>query len=153
MNRDIKDILENKNLKDNPFKIPGGYFSQMEESVHKRIYSSPVSSTFSVQFKTFATMLSMFLIVFGIGYGVIALTNVKKDLHYNGITDLFIDSNNNDSLSDEELLIIFGENEIYSTAEQINTLEINIQPIQKSEIEEYLIDNNISSFAILASLE
>ena len=98
-------------------------------------------------------MLSMFLIVFGIGYGVIALTNVKKDLHYNGITDLFIDSNNNDSLSDEELLIIFGENEIYSTAEQINTLEINIQPIQKSEIEEYLIDNNISSFAILASLE
>ena len=135
MKDNLDDILNSAKVKENPFKVPSNYFSQMEDSVHKKIHansSEDKKPSYALQFKTFATMLTMFLIVFGFGYGVISLTNIKGNLHYNGISNLFIDNNNSsNTLTDEDLLIIFGENEIYSTAEQINTIETNIQPIEK----------------------
>ncbi len=154
MNKDFKDILDNKDLKKNPFTLPQGYFTQMEDNVREKIHSEHAierGGSLISQLRTYTAMLAMFLLLFGVGYGVISTTGVSN-VKYNGLSGI-ISIPQEDTLSDEELLIIFGQTDIYSTAESISTVETTVAPIKKDKIEEFLIDNNISYISILASLE
>lgn len=156
MEKKINDILEDTNLKNNPFSLPEGYFNKMEDSVRERIHCCNTTnnvSSFGEHFRTYSAMLVMFLLVFGIGYGVISLTS-DRTIDYNGISGIINPSiNTNDTISDEDLIILLGRDDIYENDESTYITKSAILTIEKNDIEEYLIDNNISSVIILASLE
>lgn len=72
-----RDILDDLHLKENPFSMPEGYLSSLENSVHEKIFPvEPVSPflRFINLTKSYALLALSFAIVFGIGYGVISLT-------------------------------------------------------------------------------
>lgn len=74
------DILQNEELKANPFKMPEGYLESLEASIAARIDAEspksvrPLWSEVRRVIKPAVSLAAMFLLIFGIGYGVLALT-------------------------------------------------------------------------------
>ncbi len=72
--------LEDPDLKRNPFSVPEGYFSQMEESVRQAISSEKETAEAlpkgTAMLKPALMLAAMFLIVAGLGLGVVKLTDV-----------------------------------------------------------------------------
>lgn len=74
--KNILDPLDNPALKRNPFIMPEGYLTDLENSVHDRIYrSSTPFMSFIFKTKSYVTLGVSFLLILGIGYGVFALTS------------------------------------------------------------------------------
>lgn len=146
-----RDILQNPSLKENPFVVPDGYFASIEDSVHRKIYAGKENINPLLAFlKTSVTLASVFGIVFGFGYGAMYLTNT---LNTQGpATSMSIADT--DSSLDELLIKAIGNYPIMATPEEIDNYP-NISDtliINKEQIEQYLIDFNVSITA-LASLE
>jgi hypothetical protein len=155
----MEDILNNKNLKNNPFKVPDGYFKDVEKkimdsvSAQKETYTLGENSTkknniFSL-LKPAISMAAMFAIVFGFGYGVMKLTNT--DSSGKNLESIFAEQ----ELTEDEFIGLMGNanyEEIVNITEDINTISTDIQT-NEEDIENYLIDSRVSSFLTLASLE
>ena len=70
-----KDILQRESLKENPFVVPQGYFSSVEDAVHQKIHTEEKVNPLVSFFKTGIALASVFGIVFGLGYGAMYLTD------------------------------------------------------------------------------
>ena len=122
-----RDILQNANLKENPFSVPQGYFSSVEEAVHQKIHKEEKVNPLVSFFKTSIALASVFGIIFGLGYGAMYLTNT-------------LDTNTSATQAP-----------VYASNEEENTDEFTISASEE-EIEQYLIDSDLSISA-LAALE
>jgi methyltransferase-like protein len=122
-----RDILQNANLKENPFSVPQGYFSSVEEAVHQKIHKEEKVNPLVSFFKTSIALASVFGIVFGLGYGAMYLTDT-------------LDTNTS-----------ANQAPVYASNEEENTDEFTISASEE-EIEQYLIDSDLSISA-LAALE
>ena len=122
-----RDILQNANLKENPFSVPQGYFSSVEEAVHQKIHKEEKVDPLVSFFKTSIALASVFGIVFGLGYGAMYLTDT-------------LDTNTS-----------ANQAPVYASNEEENTDEFTISASEE-EIEQYLIDSDLSISA-LAALE
>ncbi len=153
------DILNTTSLKNNPFTVPDEYFSRMEEQLHARIHNTaekknPVPPALRTAF----AMAAMFALVFGLGYSILYITGT----HNGPLKQTIVPDNTasiedrtdipKESLSDEELLQYYGAYYTYP-AETLETIDIVPPPVNKEEIEQYLIESNVPSFTILAALE
>lgn len=72
-----KNILDDKSLKENPFSMPEGYLSSLEESVLSKIHTPSQESKFMRIWnasKASVALAASFLILLGIGYGILSLT-------------------------------------------------------------------------------
>lgn len=122
-----RDILQSANLKENPFDVPQGYFSSVEDAVHQKIHTEQKVNPLVSFFKTSIALASVFGIVFGLGYGAMYLTNTL---------------NTNAAASQPS---------VYASNEGENTNEFTISASEE-EIEQYLIDSDLTISA-LAALE
>jgi len=75
------DILRNPACRENPFRMPEGYFDSLEERLMGRIAEENVAETQRKTkpvwriIKPALTLAAMFALVFGMGYGVLSLTH------------------------------------------------------------------------------
>lgn len=93
------DILQNKALKRYPFDVPEEYFTELEDSVHKKIHKKPSGFTiFFIRLKPALMLALTFGIIAGLGYGVAALTDkivpqtTQEDPLYSLIDEGYINS-------------------------------------------------------------
>ena len=156
IDKERQDILTTPALKDNPFSVPGGYFTELEDRLHAAIHTpeKTESSAFAT-LRTSVAMVAMFALVFGLGYSVLYITGT----HFGQDPEQKVTASGNASylykkntLSDEELLQYYGTYDAYS-AETLETINVVTPQTDKDEIEQYLIDSNVPSFTILAALE
>lgn len=84
------DILDNiKKRNKRPFTVPEGYFSTIEDSVKDKISETSgrgVNPFLSALRSSMALVVS-FLMIFGVGYGVMYLTNTNIGESYSAETD------------------------------------------------------------------
>ena len=120
-----KDILQRDYLKENPFSVPQGYFTAVEDAVHQKIHKEEKVNPLVSFFKTTVALASVFGIIFGLGYGAMYLTDTL------------------DTTSTEI--------PAYASNEAENEDEFIISATEE-EIEQYLIDSDLSISA-LAALE
>ena len=122
--KEIKDILDDIALKQNPYSVREGYFDFMESRVNDRIdHPASTNRVWNVA-KPAILLACSFLIIFGIGYGTLSLTNTlgsgrteRNELAeesfdsflqklYNSDIDTF---NADGSISDEEVYKFMSE--------------------------------------------
>ena len=75
-----KDILHTPETRENPFRMPEGYFDSFEDRLMARIAAEEQPATsrkvrFWTVLKPALTLAAMFALVFGMGYGVLSLTH------------------------------------------------------------------------------
>lgn len=76
---DMND-LEDIKRRQRPFKVPEGYFSSIEDEVRERIsVSEPSIHPLFSSLRSALALVCSFLLIFGVGYGVMALTGSMKD--------------------------------------------------------------------------
>jgi len=126
------DILSSEEIKENPFRMPEGYLDQLQASVMARIEeenAEPERRTiFFRVLRPAISLAAMFLLIFGMGYGAIALTNhisngasdVKFSTGIAAIDEGFIDSSFIDYYDDD--MALFEEEEELSDEEIIQYL-------------------------------
>ncbi len=158
--KEMEDILSRSSLKENPFGVPAGYFTSMQEEVMEKISATPVAqpyskeeteaapATFMTYFKPAFAMAAMFGLVFGIGWGAMKITGTYTE-----------DVPGNEQVVLGDVQGEMEEEDIYSildiTIEDILTadnaeLDIPANPtvLDDETIEQYLIDTRVSSTAI-----
>ena len=167
---DMEDILKRSPLKENPFGVPKDYFETMRQEVMETISQIPVAAPYSEEKAEPATLLTylklalglaaVFAIVFGMGYGVMALTGVSGE----GISSVelqaksspaeMIQENTGTELTEEEVISIIGSSIEELFAQESTDSQTDIAPvaINGETIEQYLIDNRVTTTA-LALLE
>lgn len=143
-----KEILEERHLKEDPFIVPQGYFDTLENSVGDKV-AMEKEKTRGIWYllKPAVGLAASFALIFGIGYGVMNLTG-----SYSGSDNTTVASNaqkpaDTSVVSDEDVLnTILYENGYEATA------QIMEQPDSPSgdEIEEYLINSDISTASLVA---
>ncbi len=136
--------IDNPNLKENPFSLPDGYFSQVRDSVSQRI-SNQEGSGWS-RFRNIArpqlALLSSFVIIFFIAYG--AFTLFSPFMENNDITVISYDSQ---FIEEGFLRTSFVDFFDYEG----DTLDIQADKINTEELILYISDN--VNIITLSSLE
>lgn len=158
-------------LKENPFGVPEGYFETMQQEVMEKISAIPVARPYDEETAEPATLLTylkpaiglaaVFAIIFGMGYGVMALTGVSKD---DGIqtaqlqadiapSEITMESTGTE-LTEEEVISIIGDSidELFVLDNTDPATDILQIEVNEEEIEQYLIDTRVTT-AALAFLE
>ena len=136
--------IDNPHLKENPFSLPEGYFSQVRDSVSQRI-SNQEGSGWS-RFRNIArpqlALLSSFVIIFFIAYG--AFTLFSPFMENNDITVISQDSQ---FIEEGFLRTSFVDFFDYEG----DTLDIQAEKINTEELILYISDN--VNIITLSSLE
>lgn len=75
-----KDLLSNRDLADNPFRMPEGYLDSFEDRLMARLAAEEAEETQPKRpvwriLKPALTLAAMFALIFGMGYGVLSLTH------------------------------------------------------------------------------
>lgn len=73
--KEEKDILDTPGLKQNPFIVREGYFDCIESRINDRIDNPATGSRIWTVAKPAIILAFSFLLIFGIGYGTLALTD------------------------------------------------------------------------------
>lgn len=156
------DMLSNPHLKENPFSSPEGYFAQLEADLLETIKAEnstkeePKRSKriLSPQLQTAFSMAAMFIIILGLGYSAMYITNTVTDSKITEQLATKIDEANiEQELTYEEISLYLGTNYTYEQEEVDPAENVEIKDIDKDALEDYIIDNYSSSISILASLE
>lgn len=116
----MKDSLENDELRENPFRMPEGYLEDMEFSVMHRISREKAEAArpgWKAVLRPIFYMAAMFGLVFGIGYGVMALTHTSDRME-EVQTDFLADESGFELADDEDIDYYVNE---YITVNQITT--------------------------------
>lgn len=72
-----QSILDNPSLKENPFRVPQGYFSSIEESVKEKIHAPQTRfEKWWTVAKPSLVLAASFALLVCIGYGVFSLTPI-----------------------------------------------------------------------------
>lgn len=164
--KEMDDILQRSSLKENPFGTPKGYFETMQQEVLEKISAMPAApeydevqeqepATFKTYFVPAFSLAAMFGIIFGLGYGAMKLTGTGEG---SGLPEQAVLSENVEEfevpeteLSEDDMMNILHISIEDLIAAQNAEFEIEVQ-IDDQEIEEYLIENRVSS-SYLALLE
>lgn len=109
-NTSKKSLLDNPSLKENPFVMPEGYLSSLEEKVQERIHTpeTRLEKIWNIS-RTSIAMAASFVLLLGVGYGVFSLTplldksgiSADNDGFTALVEDGYIDYNFIDYLYDE----------------------------------------------------
>lgn len=159
--KEMEDILSRSSLKENPFGVPAGYFTSMQEEVMEKISATPVAqpyskeeteaapATFMTYFKPAFAMAAMFGLVFGIGWGAMKITGTYTE-DVPGNEHVVLGDVQRETEEEEDIYSILD-----ITIEDILTadnaeLDIPANPtvLDDETIEQYLIDTRVSSTAI-----
>lgn len=154
------NILERSSLKENPFGVPSGYFSTMQDEVMAKISAIPVMppqaeeaeetapAGFMTYFKPAFVMAVMFGIIFGLGYGAMKITGTYTD--DDAVQGALFYANASDELSEDEVISILDITieDIFASQENGGTVEVMEQVISDEDIEQYLIDSRVTTTAI-----
>lgn len=164
--KEMDDILQRSSLKENPFGTPKGYFETMQQEVLQKISAMPAApeydevqeqepATFKTYFVPAFSLAAMFGIIFGLGYGAMKLTGTGEG---SGLPEQAVLSENVEEfevpeteLSEDDMMNILHISIEDLIAAQNAEFEIEVQ-IDDQEIEEYLIENRVST-SYLALLE
>lgn len=164
--KEMDDILQRSSLKENPFGTPKGYFETMQQEVLEKISAMPAApeydevqeqepATFKTYFVPAFSLAAMFGIIFGLGYGAMKLTGTGEG---SGLPEQAVLSENVEEfevpeteLSEDDMMNILHISIEDLIAAQNAEFEIEVQ-IDDQEIEEYLIENRVST-SYLALLE
>lgn len=164
--KEMDDILQRSSLKENPFGTPKGYFEAMQQEVLEKISAIPVApeydeeqvqepATFKTYFVPAFSLAAMFGIIFGLGWGAMKLTGTGEG---SGLPEQAVLSENVEEfevpeteLSEDDMMNILHISIEDLIAAQNAEFEIEVQ-IDDQEIEEYLIENRVST-SYLALLE
>ena len=86
--KNLKDFLSDPHLHETPYKIPTGYFDEMEDAVHSRIKAEEGTAGEPVEEEDLPTwkkvlrpalgLAGSFLLIFAFAYGIFALTGTLK---------------------------------------------------------------------------
>ncbi len=159
-NRETDSILENGKLKENPFGVPSGYFSSMQDEVMAKISAIPVMppqqyeteeaapAGFMTYFKPAFAMAAMFGIIFGLGYGAMKITGTYTD--DDAVQGTLFSANASDELSEDEVISILDITieDLFASQEGSEAIEVIEQTMSNEDIEQYLIDSRVTTTAI-----
>ena len=164
MKEKTDDILQRKELKENPFGAPAGYFSSLQQEVMDKIsamphdqyvqdYTPASKPTFLTFLKPALTLASVFGIVIGMGYGAMKLTDIIGKGNTAAETSAPIAENTQHTLELSEdymasILDITIEDLFTASENQENQIDIIYQEIDSESIEQYLIDAGVSASSI-----
>ena len=114
--KETKDILADNKFKQNPYVVREGYFDCIGSRVNDRIDNPTPKSGFWTVAKPAILLACSFLIIFGIGYGTLSLTNTiggasESNLNNATFADFMENLHNTDSetfnqngeITDEEM--------------------------------------------------
>lgn len=139
------DILQTPKLKENPFSLPQAYFTCVEEELNAKIKASDKEniivdepSRFGLLKASFALTI-VFGIIIGLGYLVLDLTNTSQIK-----SNIELAQQNEDILNNDNTILADSLSKEFGLK--------NDNAIKTEDIEEYLLDSNISIIT-LASLE
>lgn len=122
--RNTNDILEDKALKQNPYSVESSYFEFIGSRVNDKIDNPVATNRIWNVAKPAILLACSFLIIFGIGYGTLSLTNTlgngrseNTELAEESFDDFMqelynadLDSFNSDgNISDEEVYTFMSE--------------------------------------------
>ncbi len=77
-----KDILQKDGMRTLPFSTPDGYFDSVEERLRERTFQTRPSARWETWGKTLKAGLGLaasFLLIAGMGWGIMKLTNLKQN--------------------------------------------------------------------------
>jgi len=138
--------------KDNPFKIPGGYFdnfrSRLSEKIHAR-EAPGIYEKYILTLKPYLAIAALFIgvvIIVRIFYNVFYPGNNIQELKTNEIAELI--SEDAYYLSEESIIDIIYMNDIEPGDEKVNNFEDNIT----NEVIDYLINEEIDLNDIIDAL-
>ncbi len=136
--------IDNPHLKENPFSLPDGYFSQVRDSVSQRVSNQDGSgwSRFRNIARPQLALLSSFVIIFFIAYGAFSL--FSPFIENNDITVISYDSQ---FIEEGFLRTSFVDFFDYDG----DTLDVHTDKINTEELILYISDN--VNIITLASLE
>ena len=123
------NIIKSNHLKQNPFLVPSGYFDSLPIQVGQKIGAKPVWSV-AKTLKPFLSLAASFLVLFGLGYGILTLTTSKRD----DVDPLFTES----AISQFDSYLL------------LNNLEEFDEGLDSDEIITYLTEHGVSHFLIAA---
>lgn len=103
---------ELKELKENPFRMPEGYLENMEFSVMRKISeeNAPRAGWRTI-LRPAIYLAAMFALIFGIGYGVLALTHSSERMNQNApaLADEDIDYYVNEYITVNEIITYLAQ--------------------------------------------
>ena len=163
MKEKTDDILQRKELKENPFGAPAGYFKSLQQEVMEKIsampheeyhqeYTPAPKPTFMTFLKPALTLASVFGIVIGMGYGAMKLTDIIGKGNTTAETSAPIAENvlplelSEDYMA--SILDITIEDLFTSNENPDSHIDIIYQEIDSETIEQYLIDTGVSASSI-----
>lgn len=156
--KEPEDILGRETLKTNPFGVPQGYFANMKQEVMDKIAASTVAeedmapaepATFITYLKPALSLAAVFAMVFGIGYGAMKITGTYTDDAAEQVPVLSeVYTETSTGLTEEEMISILDICMDDIIADQGEDEEEIALYINNEDIEEYLIENRISSIQI-----
>lgn len=163
MRKTPEDILQDGHLKQMPFRVPTGYFEELEESVREKVTGNAPDGRWGAvrrSLKAYLGLAAAFVLLIGATYGVLKLThgigekNLVARQSVDAVTLL-------DSLENE---YVSGQLEDAAAATDSDSLSISVVPPGTSEsdssyaetdgeiIEQYLLSSP-SPASSLAALE
>lgn len=145
----FNDPLEESKLRQIPFTVPENYFEELEENLNARLSGQKQDGKWGALIRTMKASLALaasFLIIFGLGWGVMHLTkSVQKGSTLAATTaeDAVIDS----------LIQEYGSIEIakfYETDEEIDERELYLEDEYLDAIGEYVESTSTNYNGVLA---
>jgi|SRR5574344_423036 hypothetical protein len=135
--------LSHQELKDNPFSVPDNYFSSLEENVREKVHHSEKIYPRFQQIKSYLTLAVSFLVVLGIGYGVLSLTPILQRSSLNIENDEFTALINDGYINERFVDYLYDE---ISIKETLDTTNIFISDSFSEVIENELSENELIDY-------
>ena len=159
-NKEMEDILSRSSLKENPFGVPAGYFTSMQEEVMEKISARPIAGTYSEETvqaapATFMTylrpafaMAAMFGLIFGIGWSAMKITgSYTQD---GAANEMIFTESMQEEISEDEIISILDITieDLYAEEDTETGTPVTTTVLDEETIEQYLIDTRLPSMAI-----
>ena len=122
-------IIESSTLKQNPFLVPNGYFDALPELVAQRIAPKTIWSLRRT-LKPLLSLAASFIVLFGLGYGIVGLTASKG--------------------ADTDLLGAPSYISHFDAYVLLNSPQDHVELIDSEEIISFLTEHGVSRFSIAA---
>ena len=158
MKEKTDDILHNSSLKENPFGVPAGYFSTMQQEVMEKISATAhqqeeeaaaaTPATFMTYFKPALSLASVFGIVIGMGYGAMKLTDIIGNRNATAETPAQIADNTQSQEMQDAYMASVLDITIEDLFSATDAIEVISPEIDNETIEQYLIDTGVSASSI-----
>lgn len=157
-NAKMKELLENKDLKQFPFDTPDGYFAALENKMFEKIEQEESVGKRAIvfrSFKAYAGMAASFLLLLGVAWGVMKLTQTSSSQISGEMTaqEILDNLDNIDSLEAVYLIDNFksaiAEGEDISKVLENEQEQINEEDFDEA-VKEYLMDSPSSMIHLLA---